>query len=200
LLALLRSDLQQFYGPELIENGSVNAPLLAALGICAGLELLAKYWSGCADVPARTVRDFLTTIAGLSEVDAEIVLQFRNSLAHGYALGTRRRNDHKPFTFTLDIGGTSASPLISRPGTDHYVINLWSLKRLFQIAIGECKRAISGNQQRLGVFRYVYGISVKSLSYHSNRAAEQAAADVFWSLKRYTSARIESGVTVLTSA
>lgn len=153
LLALLRSDLQQFYGPESTAAGCVTAPLLAALGICAGLELLAKYWSGCPDVSARTVSDFLTTVARLSAVDAEIVLQIRNSLAHGYALGTRRRKDNRHFSYTLDTGGTSASPLFSHPGADNYVINLWSLKRLFQIAIGECKQAIARDQQRLMEFQ-----------------------------------------------
>jgi hypothetical protein len=153
LLGLLRSDLQQFYGPESTVVGSVTAPLLAALGICAGLELLTKYWSGCPDVQARTVSDFLTTVARLSAADAEIILQFRNSLAHGYALGTRRRRDSRPFTYTLDTGGTSASPLISYLGADNYVINLWSLKRLFQIAIGECKRRIERDQQRLMEFQ-----------------------------------------------
>src|SRR5262245_2878141 len=93
LLGLLRSDLQHHWGAESTPVGSVTAPLLAALGICVGLELLTKYWSGSTDVPASKVSEFLTTVTGLSTVDAEIVLQFRNSLAHGYALGTRRRKD-----------------------------------------------------------------------------------------------------------
>jgi hypothetical protein len=150
---LLRSDLQQYYGPEAVPVGSVTAPLLAALGICAGLELLTKYWSGSPDVSARAVSDFLTTVTGLSAADAEIVLQFRNSLAHGYALGTRRRKDKRPFIYTLDPGGTSASPLISHPSADNYIINLWSLKRLFQTAIRESKRAIARDPQRLMEFQ-----------------------------------------------
>jgi hypothetical protein len=153
LLALLRHDLQQFYGPEATVARSVTAPLLAALGTCAGLELLAKYWSGCPDVPARTVIAFLTTVVRLTPVDAEILLQFRNSLAHGYALGTRRRKDNKPFSYSLDTAGTSSSPLVSHHGANNYVINLWSLKRLFEIAIRECKRALGRDQQRLMKFQ-----------------------------------------------
>lgn len=152
LLFLLRTDLQQFYGPE-SDEVSVTAPLLAALGICAGLELLAKYWSGCPHMRASTVGDFLTTVGGLNATDAEIVLQFRNSLAHGYALGTRRRRDRRLFTYTLDTGASSASRPIFRRGADDYVINLWSLKRFFQKAISECKRAIARDQQRLMEFQ-----------------------------------------------
>jgi hypothetical protein len=153
LLKLLRADMEKFYGPESIESGSVNAPLLTALGICTGLELLAKYWSGCPDIKASTVSCFLTTVVGLSAMDAEIILQFRNSLAHGYSLSTRRRKDNKPFTYALNAGGSSASALISNIEADHYVINLWAFKRKFKIAISQCKKAIANDQKRLGEFQ-----------------------------------------------
>ena len=80
LLAWLRSDLQAFYGPEARVGGAVAAPLLTALGIRAGLELLAKYWSGCPDITGSVVEKFLTSVAGLSQPDAEALMQFRNSL------------------------------------------------------------------------------------------------------------------------
>lgn len=153
LLGLLRSDLKHYYGAESDSVGSVTTPLLAALGICAGLELLAKYWSGSPDVSASKVSEFLTTVTDLSTGDAEIVLQFRNSLAHGYALGTRRRKDRRPFRYTLDTGGTSMSPLISHTTPDNYTINLWSLKHLFRLAIRRCKHAIADDPQRLMEFQ-----------------------------------------------
>ena len=153
LLALLRTDLQQLYGTEAVHAGPVPAPLLAALGTCVGFELLAKYWSGCPDVPSGTVHDFLTTVVGLTPADAEVLIQFRNSLAHGYALGTRRRKDNRPFSFAIDTSATASSSVISHVGASQYVINLWSLKRLFRMAIRRCRKEIGRDQYRLGDFQ-----------------------------------------------
>ena len=153
LLGLLRFDLQQFHATKGTAPAAVVAPLLAALGNCVGLELLAKYWSGGHDVPSSTVVDFLTSVGGLSQPDAEVLLQFRNSLAHGYGLGTRRRKDSKVFSFALDTGGTGSSPLISRRPANAYVINLPSLERLFDFATHQCRSAIARDPVRLGEIR-----------------------------------------------
>ena len=131
LLAWLRSDLQEFYGPEAHIGGPVAAPLLTALGICAGLELLAKYWSGCQDIERTVVKEFLTSVAGLSQPDAEALMQFRNSLAHGYALGARRRKDKKLFSFAIDTDHTTGAAVVVSRGSNEYTVNLWSLKRFF---------------------------------------------------------------------
>ncbi len=153
LLAWLRSDLQEFYGPETIVCGPVAAPLLTALGICAGFELLAKYWSGRPDITTRLVKEFLTTVAGLSPSDAEALMQFRNSLAHGYALGTRRREDTRLFSFAIDTHYTAAAPVVVSRGATEYTINFWSLKRFFLTTIRRCRTVIAGDQSRLGSFQ-----------------------------------------------
>jgi hypothetical protein len=153
LLVLLRSDLQRLYGPEAALGGSVPTPLLAALGIFAGLELLAKYWSGKADTKQEDVVAFLTTVAGLSEDDAEVLLQFRNSLAHGYGLATRRRKDQRLFAFSLDTDFTPGAALLVPAGPDAYVVNLWSLKKLFVAAIRTARNAIVKDWMRLGSFQ-----------------------------------------------
>lgn len=153
LLAWLRSDLQALYGPEAGVGGTVAAPLLAALGICAGLELLAKYWSGCSDTKGSVVAEFLTAVAGLSQPDAEALMQFRNSLAHGYALGTRRRNDKRLFSFAIDTDHTMGAPIVVSRGSNEYTVNLWSLKRFFLTAIDRCRKAIARDQKRLGGFQ-----------------------------------------------
>src|SRR5437899_10431471 len=70
LLVLLRSNLQRLYGPESAGPGVVATPLLAALGIFAGLELLAKYWSGKADTAPSDVCKFLTDVLDVSAVDS----------------------------------------------------------------------------------------------------------------------------------
>jgi hypothetical protein len=153
LLAWLRSDLQAFYGPEARVGGPVAAPLLTALGICAGLELLAKYWSGCQDIERTVVKEFLTSVAGLSQPDAEALMQFRNSLAHGYALGARRHKDKKLFSFAIDTDHTTGTAVVVSRGSNEYTVNLWSLKRFFLTAIGRCRKAIACDQGRLGNFQ-----------------------------------------------
>jgi hypothetical protein len=153
LLAWLRGDLQAFYGPEARVGGPVAAPLLTALGICAGLELLAKYWSGRPDITGTVVEEFLTSVAGLSQPDAEALMQFRNSLAHGYALGARRRKDKKLFSFAIDTDHTTGAAVVVSRGSNEYTVNLWSLKRFFLTAIGRCRKAIAHDQGRLGNFQ-----------------------------------------------
>jgi len=153
LLTWLRSDLQALYGPEARVGGPVAAHLLTALGICAGLELLAKYWSGSPDIKPTGVEEFLTSVAGLSQPDAEALMQFRNSLAHGYALGARRRKDKKLFSFAIDTDHTTSAALVVSRGSNEYTVNLWSLKRFFLTAIGSCQKAIARDQGRLGNFQ-----------------------------------------------
>jgi hypothetical protein len=152
-LVLLRSDLQSLYGPEGAVGGPVTTPRLAALGICAGLELLAKYWAGNPDVRQRAVLGFLTAVGDLSQSDAETLLQFRNSLAHGYGLATRRRSDQKAFSFSVDTGNTAAPTVVSNRGSGIYLVNLWSLKRLFLTAIRGCRRELGRDDTRLGKFQ-----------------------------------------------
>jgi hypothetical protein len=123
------------------------------LGICAGLELLAKYWSGCRDIKGTVVEEFLTSVAGLSQPDAEALMQFRNSLAHGYALGARRRKDKKLFSFAIDTDHTTGAAVVVSRGSNEYTDNLWSLKRFFLTAIGRCRKAIARDQGRLGNFQ-----------------------------------------------
>lgn len=153
LLVVLRGDLQLLYGPEESARGRVATPLLAALGTLAGLELLAKYWSGTADTTQRTVREFLTLVAGMSREEAEGLMQFRNSLAHGYGLTTRRRVDQKPFAFSLDTVARPGAPVIVAHSAESYVVNLWSLKLFFLTAIKQCRKALVSDVMRLGRFR-----------------------------------------------
>jgi hypothetical protein len=145
--------LQALYGPEAAVGGTVTAPLLAALGICAGLELLAKYWSGRSDTNREIVEKFLTAVAGLSEPDAEALMQFRNSLAHGYALGTRRRKDNRLFSFAIDTDHKMSAPILVPRSSYEYTVNFWSLRRFFLTAIDRCQGVIARDQRRLGEFQ-----------------------------------------------
>jgi hypothetical protein len=153
LLVLLRSDLQSMYGSEGAVGGRIGAPLLVAMGVCAGLELLAKYWSGKTAVVQGDVLEFLTTVVGLTKPDAETLLQFRNSLSHGYGLATRRKKDDRPFSFSVDTNTTTASAVMLPAGPDAYIVHLWALKELFLKAIRRCRRAIAADWKRSGNFQ-----------------------------------------------
>jgi hypothetical protein len=153
LLTLLRNDLQAFYGPEASVGGTVAAPLLTSLGICTGLELLAKYWSGLYDIDQKVFIKFLTDVAMLEQSQAEELMQFRNSLAHGYALGTRRRKDKQLFSFTIDTRNTMATQVVVSSGANEYIVNIWSLKKFFLVTIGRCRKAIASDPCRLGDFQ-----------------------------------------------
>ena len=146
---LLRSDLQSVYGPEPKLGGPVATPLLVALGISAGLELLAKYWSGKARTTQADVRSFLIDVGRLAKPDAEALVQFRNAVAHGYGLATRRVKDEQPFMFAVDTDTVTPVAVIKQTAADEYVVYLWPLKRFFLQCIAGCRRAISKDWQRM---------------------------------------------------
>jgi hypothetical protein len=123
------------------------------LGICAGFELLAKYWSGCPDINGAPIEEFLTDVAGLSQSEAEALMQLRNSLAHGYALGTRRRKDKRLFSYAIDTDHTTGATVVVSRGSNEYTVNLWSLKKSFLTAIGRSRKAIARDKNRLGGFQ-----------------------------------------------
>ena len=153
VLVFLRHDLKSLYGPEDSFGGQLSMPLLAALGMLSGIELLSKYWCGKTRVGQADVIAFLTRVAGLSQSDAETLIQLRNSLAHGYALGTRRKVDNRPYSFSLDTTGTGQGPIMRCSTPDSYVVNIWSLKRLFIDAAERCRAALAQDVERLGHFQ-----------------------------------------------
>ncbi|MCH7749890.1 MAG: hypothetical protein IH939_17540 [Acidobacteria bacterium] len=128
-------------------------PLLAALGIFSGFELLSKYWCGKTHIGQKDVVEFLTVVAGLSTSDADTLIQLRNSLAHGYTLGTQRRDDDRPYSFSLDTAGTGQAPIVRCLAPHSYVVNMWSLKRHFIEATGRCRAALAQDGVRLGNFQ-----------------------------------------------
>jgi hypothetical protein len=151
LLLMLRADLQSLYGSEAKVSGTIATPLFVALGVSAGLELLAKYWSGKTRTTQADVRDFLVDVSRLPNADAEALVQFRNALAHGYGLATRRVRDERPFMFSVDAD-TASGPVIAQTAPDEYVVYLWPLKRLFLESVKRCRRAIATDWRRMLAF------------------------------------------------
>src|ERR1039457_3832004 len=81
-LYLLRRDLSDLYGPEAEPpNPSViKAPLLAALGVMVGFELLTKYWSGkYMKTSGEDVEEFLRLVSGISDREVKGLAQFRHA-------------------------------------------------------------------------------------------------------------------------
>ena len=146
---LLRSDLQSVYGPEAKLGGPVATPLLVALGISAGLELLTKYWSGKARTTQADVRDFLIDVGRLPKPDAEAIVQFRNAVAHGYGLATRRVKDEQPFMFAVGTDTVTSEAVIAQTAPEEYVVYLWPLKRFFLESVARCHRAIAPDWKRM---------------------------------------------------
>jgi hypothetical protein len=153
-LLLLRRDLQELLGPEDAQPKAVEAPLLAALGISAGFELLAKYWSGKADTTPHDVEMFLHTVVGVRPSDAAALVQLRHALAHGYGLKTWQRGTRgRPLAFRLMTEPPRPSdPVVQPKGTDSYIVNLWLLRRLFLGAVGQCRRVLAKDYTRLYKF------------------------------------------------
>jgi hypothetical protein len=152
LLKILRTDLQTAYGPESQIGGTLATPLLVALGVSAGLELLTKYWLGKTRTTQNDVLHFLTAVGQLPKPEAEALIQFRNAIAHGYGLATRRVQDDKPFTFAVDTDSTTSEAVIAQTGPELHVVYLWPLKRFFLKAVARCRRTIAADWQRLGGF------------------------------------------------
>jgi hypothetical protein len=149
---MLRTDLQSVYGLESQIGGTIATPLLVALGISAGLELLTKYWSGKTRTTQNDVLGFLTDVGRLPKPEAEALIQFRNAIAHGYGLATRRVQDDQPFMFAVDTDNVTSPAVIAQTAPELHVVYLWPLKRYFLKAVARCRRAIAGDWQRLGGF------------------------------------------------
>ncbi len=60
-----------------------------------GFELLAKLWSGNHEAGSKLLEDFLSKVAQLQKPKSVALVQFRHAIAHGYRLGTKRKEDKK---------------------------------------------------------------------------------------------------------
>jgi hypothetical protein len=149
LLYLLRRDLQNHYGNEADPPSNVLSPLLTALGIMVGFEVLTKLWTGDHQAGTDRIEEFLKKICSLPEGQAIALVQFRHALTHGYRLQSLRRRDLQMYSFSLsDV--SDGKECIADLGSGLFEVNLWRLKDLFLVAIKKyrCLLEASSDLQR----------------------------------------------------
>ena len=86
ILYHLRRDLRDISVHEgrRTANKRLRAPVLGSFGIMVGYEILAQVWTGKSSVAKRHLRQTYREMLKVSPVKANLMIQFRNALAHGY--------------------------------------------------------------------------------------------------------------------
>ena len=158
LLYLLRRDLQNQYGQEGGSRASLQSPLLTCLGIMVGFELLAKLWSGNHEAGSKLLEDFLSKVAQLQKPKSVALVQFRHAIAHGYRLGTKRKEDKKFQSFVVD-DRSNCHECISEIDSQKFLINIWKLKELFLYSVKEYKRLLEADSD----FQKKFMVSLRNL-------------------------------------
>ena len=104
-----------------------------AMAILAGVDLLAKFYSGVDRGPVGTrFKAFLQSkyFNNLNSTDAYILYHLRNSLLHSFGLYSFGRN--REYWFTLVA---KDDPLIVIVKTDHYKIDVLALYEKFESGV-----------------------------------------------------------------
>jgi len=142
VLYVLRRDLEKLYGSEKCRYiKGYKAPMLAVLGMMAGIDLLSKFYSGKGlNTTATDFKNFLEDCGKLSEHESEALYQYRCALAHSYGLFTISKKGI-PYKFSLD-DNLSNKKLIKKVGKDYYRINFWQMKKFFLYCIGELESCL----------------------------------------------------------
>jgi hypothetical protein len=125
-LHLLRQDITYCF-----ENGNAIWP--ATMAIFAGIDLLAKYYTG--DDRGKVgdrFTNFIEKYLKLSKKeDSFVIYQLRNSMLHSFGLYSEGKNEHgiqTIYRFTVTRGTPT---FIERKGTEHYTIDVSILQQKF---------------------------------------------------------------------
>jgi len=136
VLYLLRRDLVDLYGSESTSpSPNHKAPMLAVLGMMAGLDLMTKLVTGKLHSSGKDFVSFVHSFGSLSLPKAQVLYQYRCALAHSYGLYSKEQfkkkgNRSKIFKFGLD-DSVSKSRLMIKTGRNRYQMNFWEMKRFF---------------------------------------------------------------------
>ena len=155
ILYLLRRDIDRTLGRG---EGS----WLGALGIFAGIDLLAKFHEGNDDFndSGPRIKRFIEKYLGLadqSEVNA--IYQLRNAMMHSFALYSRKRGGTEHW-FCLVAGASASHPLIQTRHVNQHLIDVIVLHRRFEAAVEAYKvdpLADSGLQSKFAAMFSHYG-------------------------------------------
>lgn len=154
VLHSLRKDISNAYGDE---NKNCRTLFLGAMGIFAGIDLLAKLADGNDDIGkvGKRFHKFLRLYADRTskKSDREIVYQLRNALIHSF--GLRSESNNKVYQFNMVETGKE---LIHIPAneTDTYVINIHILREVFNEAILKYETKLRSDSETQHKFEEMY--------------------------------------------
>ena len=140
ILYLLRRDINSCLGSEAgLSNGNprqIQWP--GAMGIFAGIDLLAKFVAGeDSDAVSKRFRAFVSQYFHLPPSEVNAIYQLRNAMLHSFGLYSRSR-DGTVYRFHLVSSGSR--PLVRYTPPDHYLVDVISLHEDFERAIQEYER------------------------------------------------------------
>ena len=133
VLYLLRRDIFTCLGIDSDTSISHKALWPGAMGIFAGIDLMAKFWKGNdqSGQVGQRFKDFINTYFMLSsQEDAEAVYQLRNSLLHSFGLYSK--GNGKVYRFFLSA---CHAPLVHHIPPEVYQFDLLTLHGQFENAI-----------------------------------------------------------------
>ena len=136
LLHLLRRDVIQCLGNDPTSGDRTDCALwLAAMGILAGIDLLAKYYAGSDEskggVIGRRYRDYVNTyFQPIGPDDAETLWQFRNALIHSFGLFSESKA--KTYHFGMSM---RRNALITSRAHDRYTVDVHVLHEKFEQSV-----------------------------------------------------------------
>lgn len=144
-LFLLRRDINSCLGAETSLQNRTPKRILwpGAMGIFAGIDLLAKFLAGeDGQGVGPRFRAFLDRFFHLSASEAEALYQLRNSMLHSFGLYSRGQGG-AVYRFTLVSCGVR--PLVRHTPPEHYLVDLISLHEDFEKAVDEYRQALKGD-------------------------------------------------------
>jgi hypothetical protein len=160
VLYLLRRDIDLCMGvnPTTGQPVSYRAEWPGAMAMLAGIDLLAKFFTGSDDAGPGKVggrfRKFLDRFfAGTNSTDRDVIYQLRNSLLHSFGLYSKGAG--KVYRFFLTGHGTGA--LVSHNPPDQYHVDLRVLHREFEKAVAAYCAALDSDTRVQANFAAMFG-------------------------------------------
>lgn len=136
ILFQLRRDLRDISAHEgrRTARKRLKAPILGSFGIMVGYEVMAQIWSGKSSIAKKHLRQTYREMLGVSQHKANLMIQFRNALAHGYTLDITDRDTGKKYSFRLS-DRSRESAWFKQEGAK-FRVNFWALRWRFLQDIG----------------------------------------------------------------
>ena len=156
-LYVLRRDLCDLLSPEHNVTIDIKAPMLAAIGMLSGIDLLA-WTTTWPEEPKRTdFVAFLVKYGGMPENDAQALYQYRCAQVHSYGLFSIRKQEgvKADYTFTLDPAQTAHQAITFRSTEKHphnYTVALYPLRELFLAIIDKFEHAVRNDRSTRRTF------------------------------------------------